>query len=398
MSTTGKKSSSQNRNARAQLQRELQTLRAELEKKQDELTSCRTQLDEAQTQLQQPAAATTDRESAQLRLELNELKDQSLVWQEEIESLGEVNRLLTEEKAGLKSHLRQAKDNLGKRDQAAAREQREFERRKREDERRIKELEAAVQRLQSQLAEVDAIEEPIAGDLHSPKAVFRLLFYAGDQQLRGKIVHTLTKASERFSGLDKSAIFEFIARHLTAVTDESTKQAPETLDAVSSFDTNVTSGGEEPRAASGEHIKSRSDSLVPQQSPPLSVAELQALPVHEVIAFAIEEQAGKHRLSSGVPFRVRLEFAIPEQNAASRIAARCQVSIYAKSLAGGGQQLLGRAERHVSSEAQRLPVLVNCRSLEAGAYRLEAAITFAASGGRGIPRGDFIEGHFVHVA
>jgi len=237
---------------------------------------------------------------------------------------------------------------------------------------RILELEKVIEFLKGNFVAAEHWDKAISKDILSQKASYRIDLYRYQGQYQGKIEHILTKDKKAFTGLDGIAIIEFMSRHLPQVEDKVEKTEPHVVQPT----------------PQGETVEDFIDSG--GISGPLQrLSDLRIIPVGADIPITT--------LSQNQIFEVHVNVDLTDVIVPENESIEKTLTIYAKRL-GGPHEIIGEARSIPVSSGKRTFKIIG-KSLPAGAYRLEAFLTFNRPPGvsASLPSGFFLKGSILNV-
>lgn len=251
------------------------------------------------------------------------------------------------------------------------------------------ELEEKIEVLKKQLNAKGA-QEIISSDISAPKSTFRVDLYPQEGKIQGRIEHLLSKEKKIFSGLDSTAILDFLNSHRPYIKEPLKTQPakPVAADTASAF-TPAKSVGAVPTPASAavEKVPAPVTAAVDTVSAPATevIPELETLNLTSVDVFLPDGSKPTGAIQHDQPFEVRIAFAIPDQVKTTRTQIHYTASIFAKSLLGGSHKLVGEISDILEvTEALTVNILPN--TLASGVYKLETAMSFHLTGKEKQPR------------
>jgi hypothetical protein len=197
---------------------------------------------------------------------------------------------------------------------------------------------------------------------HDASFTVKLLLNEDNSVRRTQMVDNRSKAEEQWVGWNASRMMAFICQQadlqLPAAEPEPPVAAePELEPAMASIDEVVplaTPAGAQPPTAAPADLGGT-----------LHLLELEVLPA--------DTNCPRRVFRHGLPFSVRLSIDLTEAMFPNNGPLSYTATIYAKSLGGGPRQAIGEA-RNTTIPYDQLTVVVPCRPLSEGSYRLEAVV------------------------
>jgi hypothetical protein len=204
----------------------------------------------------------------------------------------------------------------------------------------------------------------------SARISFLIDFSLAEGQIQGKITHRLTNKHTEFTGLDQTAITQFMKKYLSRLEKGVVKMSGrEALPAIDVQDTE-----KEEREIPSNDIRTRSFSVIP---------------------------AGTARptefLQQGQPFQLQWCFEPPESFVVRGEHLKYKVSICRKKLASGNRELLGEIEGDIDC-TEALTACIHSEPLPAGTYRIEADAQFSLRSKKADWSSTCHNSNLIHVA
>ena len=314
------KAPSNHKKTKPQLQKELSVVQDTLKKQETEISECRGKLQQAQDEL-------GSLKELQAKLNLVEDADKEL--------------------RGSETHEHQLAE-------------------------RILELEKIIEFLKGKFEAAEHWDKAVFKDILSPKASYRIDLYRYQGQYQGKIEHILTKDKKAFTGLDGTAIIEFMSRHLPHVEEIVEKTEPHLAQPI----------------PSGKTVEECVDS-VHVSRPQQRLSDLMIIPVGTDNPITT--------LSQNQTFEVHVNVDLTDVIMPDDEPIEKTLTIYAKRL-GGTPEVIGESHIIPTSTGKSTFKMIG-KPLPVGAYRLEASLTFNRPPGMSasLPNSFFLKGSMLNV-
>ena len=237
---------------------------------------------------------------------------------------------------------------------------------------RISELDEIIEFLKGKFEAAEHWDKAISQDILSQKSSYRIDLYRYPGQYQGKIEHIQTKDKKALTGLDGIAIIEFMSRHLPQIEDKVEKIEPHVTQPV----------------PPGETVEDFINSE--RISGPLQrLSDLRIIPVGADTPITA--------LSQNQIFEVHVNADLTDVIMPEDESIEKTLTVYAKRL-GGPYEIIGEVRSVPVSSGKRTFKMIG-KSLSAGAYRLEAFLTFSRPPGvaASLPTGFFLKGSILNV-
>jgi hypothetical protein len=191
-------------------------------------------------------------------------------------------------------------------------------------------------------------------------------------QYQGKIEHILSKDKKAFTGLDGTAIIEFMSRHLPHVEEIVEKTEPHLAQPI----------------PSGKTVEEFIDSERISK-PRQRLSDLRIIPVGADTPITA--------LRKNQTFEVHVNVDLSDVIMPDDEPIEKTLTIYAKRL-GGTHEIIGESRSIPISSGKSTFKMIG-KSLSVGAYRLEAFLTFNRPAGVSVslPNGFFLKGSMLNV-
>lgn len=387
---------SHDRKTKGQLRRKLEAAQGMIREKRTELAAFQKNLTEAQNKAAPPENSFVQTDSRPEGDESFQMKDSaaaqdSVKSAQALEELRALHLNVKGECETLKKRLRETEEQAQKHAEAVKREQRESERQRRN-------YEGQIQGLTKKLAEakeraINMAEDPGADEVAASRAAFRIFLYARQDGFQGRIEHTLTQEKKIFTGLDQTAIMEFIENHPprwdNGAEEVRTIPLPEVrVQADPAPAVTETTAVERPLPRRSVDHSIKEQPIEVQPAPQMAVSKNVSPRLVEMKTISMGSSRESKVILHNEPFAVELTLDFTGVVNPAGLPLDSIVLVSARRLEGGSPQVLGKSTRSIAAltETVRVPV----GSLDSGLYRLQARVDICSPAKHDAPSSKFL--------